>query len=406
MWLFLLVQITLTPGWVPREGETGHGVLQLCLLCGSRGTADAVLNTFLLLPLGLFLGLRWSAWVALGAGLLLSLGIELLQLSLPGRSSTLGDIVLNGLGAGLGAVIVIVLRRWLTPGARSRGAVPVAVGLPILYLLLAAEAVVPAGTEARYYGQWTPDLASMPQYQGTVLEAELDGGPVPPGAPYPDDSTPRAALAEDWVLRVRAVVGPPPASVSPVVSLYDENRQEILFLGIDRTHLVLRERRAGDALGLDRMDLRWHGALDGVSPGDTVMLEARRVGDERCLVVDGEPRCGLAFTPGRTWGLLLFLDGAGPLERTILGIQWMMTLWVLLGLLGGSPRVLALGTGAGALLMLLVTGVTGLLAPLPTEWLGMLLGIGVGVALRPPVRLFLGVELPPPAPPRGAAPTT
>lgn len=391
-WALTVTQITLTSGGMPRSLGTDHAALQFCLICGTRGTADALLNTVLLLPLGLLLGLRWRPWVALVAGLALSSGIEVLQLSIPGRSSTVGDVVWNALGAGLGAVAAIPVRRWLSPGAGRRGAVPVAVGLPVAYLLLAGWAIAPTGTDARYFGQWTPDLSFMPRYEGTLLEAELDGVPIPRGAPYPDEQDPRSSFAADWDVRARVRLGPAPASVSPVVSIYDEDRQEIFLLGIHGTDLVLRERRVGDAVGLDRMDMRWRGALGGVSEGDTVVLGARRVGGDRCLVLDGEALCGLGVTPGRTWGLLLFLEGADRVERTVLGVAWMGTLWLLVGLLGGGGGSVARATGAGALLMLLVTGITGLSAPLPLEWLGMLLGVCAGVALRPLARLYLGVE--------------
>jgi hypothetical protein len=394
-WALAVAQITLTSAGMPWGGGADDATLQVCLLCGSRGAGDAVLNTVLFLPLGLLLGLRWRPWVALVAGLALSSCIEVLQLSIHGRHSTVGDIVWNGLGAGLGAVAAIRIRRWLSPGARRRSAVPVAVGLPVVYLLLAGWAIAPTGTDARYFGQWTPDLSFMPRYQGTLLEAELDGVPIPRGAPYPDEQDPRAGFAADWDVRARVLVGPAPASVSPVVSIYDEDRQEIFLLGIHGTDLVLRERRAGDAVGLDRLDLRWRGALAGVAQGDTVVLGARRVGGDRCLALDGEALCGLGVTPGSTWGLLLFLEGTGPLERTVLGMAWMGTLWLLVGLLGGEARSVARATGAGALLMLLVTGITPLSAPVPLEWLGMLLGACAGVALRPLARLFLGPAGPP-----------
>lgn len=88
---------------------------------------DIAINMVGFLPFGLLLVLLlldipMSGTRALvGAtfcGILLSLGIESIQILIPVRNSSLTDLALNVLGTGLGAAVGIVLRRsgWLGPG--------------------------------------------------------------------------------------------------------------------------------------------------------------------------------------------------------------------------------------------------------------------------------------------------
>ena len=51
VWAVGLAAVTLTP-----NGGPVARILSFCLLCGERGTADAILNVVLFLPLGLLIG--------------------------------------------------------------------------------------------------------------------------------------------------------------------------------------------------------------------------------------------------------------------------------------------------------------------------------------------------------------
>ncbi|WP_238476176.1 VanZ family protein [Agromyces mariniharenae] len=66
-------------------------------------------NVALFTPLGALLvlafpGVRW--WAVLLAGFLLSVGIELVQLTIPSRVSTLSDVVANTAGTAVGLLLV------------------------------------------------------------------------------------------------------------------------------------------------------------------------------------------------------------------------------------------------------------------------------------------------------------
>jgi hypothetical protein len=115
-------------GFVSRE------VLSLGLGGGaSRGSTvrDVLLNLFGFVPFGALLvtllaprfSIRRAVVMAATAGCLLSLGIEFAQSWIPTRSSSLIDLLLNTVGAGLGAVLVAGFRaRWSEKSARERGA--------------------------------------------------------------------------------------------------------------------------------------------------------------------------------------------------------------------------------------------------------------------------------------------
>jgi len=379
-WLLLVAAITLVPGGSRRFPG---GLDLLCLVCGSRGGADAVLNVVMFVPLGLLVAgaTRWSlAPVVVGA--VLSTGIELGQFFLPGRYPSLGDILWNAAGSGVGGLLMLGLRAQFEP----KSVVPrwpglVAVGLPTLFLLLAGFALGPRGTEAPHFGQWTPSLSSMVRYRGQLLEARLNGSAIPVGLYLPH---PRTELTGDWMFEARLTKGPPPRTVSPIVSIYDAAREEIVLLGAHREDLVWRERLWAQSLRLDRPDLRLIDGLAGVAVGDTLTIGARKAGWDRCLTVNTKETCGIGFTAGRTWSLLMQLDGPPERFRSFLDVAWMSTLFVLVGLGGGGARSLAALSGSGVVLTLIIVAVTRLMMPPWSEWLGVL--IGVSISLLDPAR--------------------
>ena len=382
IWAGLVALITLVPG---AEGSGLGSDPSLCLFCGSRGTADAILNIVFFMPFGFLLAPGASVGRVALLGLGLSIGIEVAQEILPGRYSTLGDLVWNATGALLGAVVARVLSRELGAGATGSAGWPAgtAVALPILYLAGAGLLLTPLPTDARYYGQWTADLDFLPIYRGEALaissqQGVLPDGPMPPGQDLRMDGP--------WFLEARIVKGPAPSGPAPVASIYDEEKREIALLAIHREDLVWREWTLGDLLRFDEPDRR---VLEGLAPyaeGDTVRIAASGEGTVRCLAVGEREDCGGGVTPGRTWGLLLFVESPPERYRRILDFGWIATLTVLVGVLGGPPgrtALLALGTAAG---VAAVVGSTRLIAPPAWQWLGFAAGVGTGVVLRPLLR--------------------
>lgn len=376
-WALAVAWLTLTP--VPRFGDPAEPLSPFCLICGNRGTADAILNVLLFTPLGLAsMGRQRPLRSALLAGVLVSLSIELAQLFVPGRYATLADVVWNGLGAPVGALALAALSRHFTvpsPRAGRFAAASVALGI-----LAAGWLLDHAGTEKAYYGQWTADLGHMPRYEGTLLSARLDGFRVP-DARFDEAVDARARLAGDWTLEARIVKGPPPAAVSPIVSVYDAAEAEILLLGAHGEDLVLRERTRAKALVLDHPDLRLVGALAAVSVGDTVRIGARRVGPARCLTVDEVERCGLGVTPGRTWSLLLYLEGPPEGVRRAVDAAWLFLLTFIVGALSATLRAASLHGLVVAAGVAAAVALTRLVAPPWWEVLAGLAGLAAGATV-------------------------
>lgn len=97
VWLLALLRLTLGPGRATGE------LPWWSLGGGSLAAVDAVANLVLFAPAGWLvaqLGWRWQRMLLAAA--LLSAGIEVVQLALPGRTAILGDLLLNVLGATAG----------------------------------------------------------------------------------------------------------------------------------------------------------------------------------------------------------------------------------------------------------------------------------------------------------------
>ncbi len=72
-------------------------------------------NIMVFVPLGMALvnSLRWHVsrpgWLATVSGTLLSLLYEIIQLGIPGRVTALDDVLLNGIGAAIGAGLMMLV---------------------------------------------------------------------------------------------------------------------------------------------------------------------------------------------------------------------------------------------------------------------------------------------------------
>lgn len=373
--------VTLAATLLPRPVVTGEP-WRNCVLCGERGVADAVVNLLLFAPLGIGLvlaGVRPRG--AILAGALLSALIELAQLSVPGRDPSLGDVIFNAGGVGVGLFLVATVRRLPRLDSRASGrasaaAAAAAAGAIALTGLL----LRPSWPLTVYYGQWTPDLAYLEWYRGEVLAARV--GEVSVGSRR-IDGTPqvRALLDAGSPIVVHGRAGPAPARLAPLFSIYDEHRIEVILVGPDRDDLVYRYRTRSAAVRLDQPDLRFRHALGAVRPGDSlaVTVAADPHSSGYCLEVNHRRRCGLGFTAGRGWSLLYYVEGFSEGAMRLLDLVWMAALFFPAGFLlrrrweGG----VALGVGAAAALGM--PTVVGLMPTPPAEVGAALGGVAAGM---------------------------
>ena len=380
-WLGALAWLTLTPQGVGGE-DSGLPTVSLCLICGVRGTADAALNVLLFAPLGLLFAASGKRVLqALGAGLLLSSSIELAQLFIPGRYSSLGDIFSNTSGAALGALLWSTHKHWLPGGALHINRLRVlSVVVPPVVVLAFGWLMQPIWPPEPYWGQLSADLGFMTEYDGEVVEAHLDSVPIPSGR-IRDHRDLRKMLAGDWDLAATVVKGRPPRSLAPIISVYNRREEEVVLLGALRQDLVYREWSRARSFRLDQSDLRLPGAMATASVGDTMRLSVERRGPSRCLVSEAIRACP-GFTPGRVWSLLFYLEGPPEWVRRSLDALCMFVLFFPVGFWSRrGKQVAGLGVVTGILIGLAVAA-TRLVAPPWTEVGGAVLGLIVGYASR------------------------
>lgn len=75
-------------------------------------------NIALFVPFGVLVSAAWpalEAWKIVAAGAATSILIEVVQIALPTRYPTVSDVIANTLGAAVGVVIVVLVRRRVSP---------------------------------------------------------------------------------------------------------------------------------------------------------------------------------------------------------------------------------------------------------------------------------------------------
>ncbi len=382
-----LLPILLATLW-PFPGHEPEGFIS-CIACGEHATSDVLLNIILFVPLGAAVALhvRSLSRCALSAALL-SATIELAQLYIPGRDSSLGDVLSNTLGGTLGALVTRTAVLWLLPSAVRAARLSRTAALAAAAACWATGILLtPTFPDAPYYGQWTPSLAHLELYRGRVLDATLSGLPVTPG-PIPDSRLvrDRLAAAQGFALRVRAVAGPRTPALAALFAIYDDHEREIVLLGPDRDDLVLRFRALATELRFDQPDIRLVSALQHVGAGDTLDITvtrggARQEGDYG-IARNGRSTSGLGCAVGCGWALLMYPEVFPPWLRVLLGAVWVGGLFAPVGFWMRTRgdalfAAAALATGlAGAPVF------TPLVATPALEWVAAALGMLAGAAVR------------------------
>jgi hypothetical protein len=241
----------------------------------------------------------------------------------PGRVASLEDVLSNTVGTIAGWALWRTARIWVRPGPQAAG-----------WLALAAAAVAsavlgvtglllePSFPPTRYFGGWTHEFGHLRVYRGQVLEASLGGAGVPPG-PISHSQELRSRLIGRETLRVRAVAGPPVAGLAPLLSIHDEHQHEVLLLGPDKDDLVYRFRTRAVAWGFDSPELRVPGAMRGIHAGEPLMVVVAPQRNGYCIEVNRTATCGIGFSAGSGWTLLLYGQGLPPSADGFLNALWM-----------------------------------------------------------------------------------
>jgi hypothetical protein len=274
--LIAIAFATLMPE--PSTGVQSH----FCLVCGSFGTVDIILNIVLFVPLGVGLALTGvigtRAAIAMCA---LSALIEITQFFLiPGRDSTIGDVVTNTFGGILGFAIARYPGLWLCPSPQI--ARKLVVAWAILWLTIQVVSnfgFAPSLPGTQYYGQIARVLGNFALFPGRVVRASIDDMQIPNTA-FDDSRGAKQLLLTGATVATAVVAAEQTHGIAPIVRVADDRQREILLLAQDGDNFVFGVRTGAAALRV-RAPLF---ALSGVFPhypgrdttsGDTLTLSGR-----------------------------------------------------------------------------------------------------------------------------------
>jgi hypothetical protein len=374
---------------LPAQAEAVAQTSVWCLLCGSLGAVDVILNVALFCPLGGALRLHGCRLRSIvGLSLAVSLTLELLQGGIPGRDPTISDVLTNTVGGLLGSWAVTWWPHFIHP--RPRTAAALAAAWAALWLGQTAGVawlLQPSLPRSWYWGQLAPDLRQFEQFYGTVRSASAGTLGIYIGrlARSPEI---RQALLEGAPLRGTTTRGTRTPGLAPIVSIFDQQQREIALLGRWGNDLVYRFRTRTFDFRLRPPAIGFANALAG-GADEMVDLSGRYDPDSAAFVValrgdTGEPvQRRLALDAQWGWSLLLpFPYAHGPEAAWWTGL-WLLVWMVVLGYWSWAyhpAAVLAAGVvaalGLGPLPALL-----GLTPAAGYEWVVAASGLTTGAAL-------------------------
>ena len=300
-----------------------------CFFCGELGGVDFVLNVLLFVPLGAALSFAGLTPLrATGVALATTVMIEALQLHIvAGRDSSLGDLVANTVGGALGASLAYRWRGWLLPDPRAAMRLLVAGTCVWLFMLICTAFLLQRSLpHTLYFGQWAPNLAHLDTFHGSVLSSEVNGAAFQPG---PIERAPmlRRALGADTA-HVEATILPGrwTSGLAPIVSIFDQNRTEVLLLGQWGEHLAFRIRlRVSDARLRPPIVFLPYGLPERGKEGDTLRIGGGFRGKRLFALARSREEvkeATLALTPAIGWQFLWPFRVRLQVVSTALTLAW------------------------------------------------------------------------------------
>jgi hypothetical protein len=338
--------------------------------------SDAIANVILFAPLGAALALNGrSGMRPMLMGGMLSCGVELAQIFIPGRDPNLGDVMNNTLGTAAGQVALWLAVRWLLPSPRAAARLSLLAAGLVLAVFSATARLFQASLPTNGVLAWyTPDLPDLEWYHGRVLHATLGPLALRPDR-APDREAVRSLLLGDAPLRIDARAGHPARDLAPLFAILDAEDREVLLVGPDRQDLVFRYRLRASRWRLDQPDLRLRHAFASLGPGHTVQIAIRRLGRGYCLALNGIAQCDVGFSVGSGWELLYYPRHFPAWAYALLEAGWLAALAFPIGLWARRRPETALALAL--FWVALFVPFTGLIRT-PTH---QLVGAGVGLVL-------------------------
>lgn len=358
-----------------------------CIGCSELGTLDLLYNIALFVPLGAALALYgMSVARVLPLSLALSISLEALQITLPGRDPTLSDVAANSLGGLLGAVLFYRLP--LLPTA-SRAIWQVLtwtwVAFTLALLSVGTWAVAVEVPRVDFFVQWLPDRPAYAPFRGDLYSVTANSVELSASERIPASRLPNAFFAGNLDVIAQLAPGPRPEGTALIARLALDYG-EFLMLGRQGDAFIVRYRANAVRLGLRSPIYALAGAFNG-DPRAVVELRASKHGDLlqlRAMEADSplsRAEQSVWITGARLWATLL------PFEHGFARLGALGdVLWIALLVAGAAYAGVYAFTGAWRLLPPVVQGVGLALLALTSEpsfwwwplWIGVAMGVAVG----------------------------
>ena len=303
----------------------------LCITCGELGAVDNVLNVLLFLPFGI--GLRLSG-IGRSRALLIALGttiaIETSQLALiRGRDASVGDIVMNTVGALIGIALADRRHVVLHPTARQAARLLVVATLAWwAVVVFAGWALRPDFPPGQYRAALAPDLRDIELFEGGVSDVAFNGTPIA-GRGVDSASDVIAARAPDGGVEVRARVelSGPTFGIAPIVAVGPADHALAIVLGQNGTDLEFRVRLRAERLRLRVPSVALPAGRAAAGPNREPLAVTGRMPDVGHLRLESMGRRGrataeLVLNPYEGWWLIMPLHITHPAAIALATVAW------------------------------------------------------------------------------------
>jgi VanZ like protein len=380
----------------------------LCITCGDFSLVDAVLNIVLFVPLGVglaMLGLRAGSSTLIGC--VLSVAIESLQFFvIPGRDSTLRDVLTNTLGALVGALLVRHADAFVRPTTRQ--ARVLATGAVLLWVgaHIAGDWLIQPSFAARRV-LWGPpiDTELHESFAGKILGGSINNRNFPLARDTLGFNEVAMAQGRQAHLDIKSQVLAPPdktSRIAPILLLVDPPADIQVLLGQRGTTLLLTIRSRAADVRLRPLEFE----LDHVFPGGagsigvagrSLALEASYQPGSVAMSASSNGQSRTRVTrvgPALVWAMVLPFELPLGERTSLLAVLWLILTLFPIGFLisravipmSSAQRVI--GPAAVAVLLpgivLVVLPATfGVAYGSLWEWMGAITGLLTGMMLAP-----------------------
>jgi hypothetical protein len=322
--LVIIASATLVPLPSPSRGRMPSRFLW-CIGCGEFGGLDVLNNILLFLPFGAALAaMGWRLRRVVPLAFALSASVEALQVFVvPGRFGSASDVLMNTLGAGVG-LMVWRYRAWgIRPSARPARVIAFAVTAGVVAVLAVSAMLLQIQPpEQPLYAQWTPYRGAW--FPGRLLDATLNGAPLPPGRLSPARRWAYDRQADARTLTIAAHVrdGGPVRGIAPIVRVVAEDEVQLALVQRRETYGItvgLRSR----AWRLRTINLMMPGAPAPTTDRVTAGVTPTAVWIRTVPISAGAPGATtvVALSPGLGWMFItpwnVWLDSRAPVVSAV-----------------------------------------------------------------------------------------